>query len=33
MNIKDQNPMNLIWKRLIVLIGISYFIFNITSVH
>lgn len=29
MNIKDQNSMNLIRKRLIVLIGISYFIFNI----
>ena len=26
---KDQDSMNLVWKRLAILIGVSYLLFNI----
>lgn len=29
MKMKDQDSMNLVWKRLAILIGVSYLLFNI----
>jgi len=32
MNLKDQKSMDLVWKGLIVLIGVSYIMFNIFTI-